>query len=66
MLGNFEEHECLRCRKMGDIVTEVSPAGCITKHPDFQTVCLMNIAVLRMAYFELRSWGYPMSDNIHK
>ncbi|XP_077529113.1 P2X purinoceptor 7-like [Haemaphysalis longicornis] len=65
VLANFEERECLCCRELGHVVTALSPAGCIMEHADFRTVCL-NTAVLRVAYFELRARGYPMSDDIHK
>ncbi|XP_049528158.1 uncharacterized protein LOC125947453 [Dermacentor silvarum] len=65
VLSNFTESECLCCREMGDPVTAAQPEGCITAHPEFHTVCL-NIAVLRIAYFELRARNDCMDEDIHK
>ncbi|KAL1448017.1 hypothetical protein MTO96_028302 [Rhipicephalus appendiculatus] len=56
VLANFRDIECLCCREMGAPVTTAQPHGCITEHRDFSVLCL-NIAVLRVAYLELRSWG---------
>ncbi|XP_075531203.1 uncharacterized protein LOC142564187 isoform X2 [Dermacentor variabilis] len=65
VLANFLEHECLCCREMGAPVSLAQPQGCITEHPDFNVLCL-NVAVLRVAYLELRSWGHTMDDEMHK
>ncbi|KAL1423499.1 hypothetical protein MTO96_000025 [Rhipicephalus appendiculatus] len=65
VLANFRAVECLCCREMGAPVTTAQPHGCITEHQDFSVLCL-NIAVLRVAYLELRSWGHTMDDEMHK
>ncbi|XP_049523901.1 P2X purinoceptor 7-like [Dermacentor silvarum] len=65
VLPNFRELECVCCREMGAPVTVAQPQGCITEHPDFNVLCL-NIAVLRVVYLELRSWGHTMDDEMHK
>ncbi|KAH7978047.1 hypothetical protein HPB49_004310 [Dermacentor silvarum] len=65
VLSNFTESECLCCCEMGDPVTAAQPEGCITEHPEFHIVCLI-IAVLRIAYFELRACNDCMDEDIHK
>ncbi|XP_037528557.1 P2X purinoceptor 7-like [Rhipicephalus sanguineus] len=65
VLDNFSEEECLCCREMGEPVAAAQPEGCITEHPEFHLLCL-NIAVLRVAYFELRARRDCMDEDIHK
>ncbi|KAH7931628.1 hypothetical protein HPB49_026334 [Dermacentor silvarum] len=65
VLPNFRELECVCCREMGAPLTVAQPQGCISEHPDFN-VLFLNIAVLRVAYLELRSWGNTMDDEMHK
>ncbi|KAH8019138.1 hypothetical protein HPB51_016876 [Rhipicephalus microplus] len=59
VLANFRGIECLCCREMGAPVPTAQPYGCITEHQDFSVLCL-NIAVLHVAYLELRAWGHTM------
>ncbi|XP_054928958.1 uncharacterized protein [Dermacentor andersoni] len=65
VLANFLEPECPCCREMGASVSLPQPQGCMTEHPDFNLLCL-NIAVLRVAYLELRSWGHTVNDAMYK
>ncbi|XP_037512271.2 P2X purinoceptor 7-like [Rhipicephalus sanguineus] len=65
VLDNFSEEECRCCREMGEPVTAAQPEGCITEHPEFHLLSL-NIAVLRVAYFELRARRDCMDEDIHK
>ncbi|XP_065287219.2 uncharacterized protein [Dermacentor albipictus] len=65
VLTNFLEQECLCCREMGAPVTVAQSQGCIMEHPDLNVLCL-NIAALRVAYLELRSWEHTMYDEMRK
>lgn len=65
VLANFTESECLCCTELGEEAQALHFEECITEHPDFSILCL-NMAVLRVAYFELRARGDHMDNDIHK
>lgn len=65
VLANFTESECLCCTELGEEAQALQFERCITEHPDFSIICL-NMAVLRVAYFELRARGDHMDSGIHK
>ncbi|KAH7978989.1 hypothetical protein HPB49_007696 [Dermacentor silvarum] len=63
ILATFE-FVAARCKESLSVVLS-EPVGSITQHPEFHTVC-RNIAVLRIAYFELRARNDCMGEDIYK
>ncbi len=50
--------ECVCCKEINKVVakmgeTEDEPASCITRHPEFEGMCL-NVWVLQAAYYQYR------------